>query len=942
MIKAILTIFFSAGIMVQITSADIAIFKEDFEGRPAGPLASASSQPSTQQGMWVTYAGDHHGLVSPVVGVSSPPSNALDLGASSSSGEARIILPTTWDATKDYRFSFHYLSTGSSEQLTVNLPSYTIGWGVGSSWEQSAVITSAAFGPANSVQTVSVTVPGASLATAGAQGKLVYLIFSKPGGGTARYYIDNVSLTIISGATYSAFVTSAGLDPVTSGAPDVDADGDGVSNAIEWVVGGNPNSRTPDGARLPRSSVVTVDPDGHSGVGTYALFSFGLSDGAAADSATETFVEYSGNTVDWKAAINGVDGIRVMVSPPVQGLSLVQVYVPTQLSTGGHLFVRLRASISGIVLPNLPADHLLWSLDATRDFPGVADGTAVSKWIGVGIASAPQSPSLQPVFRQQAVVFDGIDDFLHFPLWPGGVGKSWTLSFLLKMRPGANPYDCLCGCDNSGNRALELFTRDGGLGSVNSTEFVPFRSQRLAGSDNWHVLTVRFNGTVVRCRLDSVEVTMADAQRLTSVGFWNLGCSYSNNLSAPITVRWAGFYDRTLNDDEVLSLDAYLEAKKLNEYPPTQLFLGGGQSNFGYSYAQIGPALSAAYDNPSFAFGGIYGGTALCNWMRNNDQGTGYDVCPNYDTSSAPYASPAYYAVGKVGGAQVLQDWRSLSSSVSKNPKSFSVGIFFQGENDCATSTNQWVPNGNSNWYTTYSDPYALADSYGARAFAWNGAIRSSQGLPDMFMIYERVAYAPALAMDAVATEALHRQRKSLLDGMANDPRWFYVDTEGCSRVADNVHLSGPLDLPPSSPDSGSECVARSVVRLTRAALHLAGLSFHARMLAQRAIGCGFELSDFQMDACERLASSVDFTLIHSLVIPVLPAANTTFDQPRLRRCNLLLHLGDKYEAAFVGATPANTTVICKPGANTNAISAAVATLLSDWGLSDTVTVVTQ
>lgn len=152
-----------------------------------------------------------------------------------------------------------------------------------------------------------------------------------------------------SGVTgYDAFVTTAGLDPATTGQPQLDPDFDGVPTGIEWVVGGSPNDpASPDTGKLPSGVRVTADPDGDLSEDDYLLFRYRRSAAAHADPDTAIAVEYGSDLDGWTVADDGVDGVVFVETPDGigPGIDEVLVYLPVNLAIDGSLFARLAVTI---------------------------------------------------------------------------------------------------------------------------------------------------------------------------------------------------------------------------------------------------------------------------------------------------------------------------------------------------------------------------------------------------------------------------------------------------------------------------------------------------------------------------------------------------------------------------------------------------------------------
>lgn len=128
---------------------------------------------------------------------------------------------------------------------------------------------------------------------------------------------------------YPAWETANGIPGAGA---DVDSDGDGIPNGIEFVIGGDPSGPNSDSNSLLPS--VTVDA-------TYLNFIYRKTD-ASVD--YNPLVEYSNSLGNWTEAQGGVDGVEVQDALEYEpGVTLVTVKIPRALAAPGFaLFARLR------------------------------------------------------------------------------------------------------------------------------------------------------------------------------------------------------------------------------------------------------------------------------------------------------------------------------------------------------------------------------------------------------------------------------------------------------------------------------------------------------------------------------------------------------------------------------------------------------------------------
>jgi autotransporter-associated beta strand protein len=139
-----------------------------------------------------------------------------------------------------------------------------------------------------------------------------------------------------SGNPYQTWAALNGI-PGASGA--ADADGDGISNAIEFLIGGDPSGPDSNSAAL----LPTVDNSNAS----YVDFVFRRTDEAA---ESEHFVEYGSELTGWTTAEPGEPVENPVVITETddgfgEGIDQVTVRIPRALAEDARLFVRLRVNI---------------------------------------------------------------------------------------------------------------------------------------------------------------------------------------------------------------------------------------------------------------------------------------------------------------------------------------------------------------------------------------------------------------------------------------------------------------------------------------------------------------------------------------------------------------------------------------------------------------------
>ena len=152
-------------------------------------------------------------------------------------------------------------------------------------------------------------------------------------------------LTLSSSASYTSwidgFTFALGADKTATGDPD----GDGVNNATEMVLGGNPASGM-DAALAPSIELVTTDLG--AGSTDYLLFTYRRTDLSVA-AAVASNTQYGTNLSSWTTAVDGVAGVKILVDddftfvPASANTDRVRVYIPRGSNT--KLFSRLDITV---------------------------------------------------------------------------------------------------------------------------------------------------------------------------------------------------------------------------------------------------------------------------------------------------------------------------------------------------------------------------------------------------------------------------------------------------------------------------------------------------------------------------------------------------------------------------------------------------------------------
>ncbi len=132
---------------------------------------------------------------------------------------------------------------------------------------------------------------------------------------------------------YQAWATGAPYNLAgVDASPTADPDKDGISNSVEFVIGGNPAGASNTGL-LP---TLVVDTNNFT-------ITFRLSDLSAYLNPT---VQYGSNLSGWTTALNGVNGVTIGAPTVLEtGIKQVVVTIPKTLAVGSRLFGRLNVVV---------------------------------------------------------------------------------------------------------------------------------------------------------------------------------------------------------------------------------------------------------------------------------------------------------------------------------------------------------------------------------------------------------------------------------------------------------------------------------------------------------------------------------------------------------------------------------------------------------------------
>lgn len=135
------------------------------------------------------------------------------------------------------------------------------------------------------------------------------------------------------GVTYQAWAAGPSWNLSEADAlPDADPDKDGIPNAVEFVIGGNPG-QAPDNSKLPLATVLD----------THLVVVFRRS---AVSAYLNPAVQYGSNLTGWAVAEHGLAGVTIAVDPEIEpGMDELTVSIPRSLAAGPGFFARLRVVV---------------------------------------------------------------------------------------------------------------------------------------------------------------------------------------------------------------------------------------------------------------------------------------------------------------------------------------------------------------------------------------------------------------------------------------------------------------------------------------------------------------------------------------------------------------------------------------------------------------------
>ena len=193
--------------------------------------------------------------------------------------------------------------------------------------------------PANG--TVTVNADGSFTYTPGANYSGPDSFTYKANDGTAdSASAATVAITVVAKEEFTQWMDGYDL---TDG-PGVDSDGDSISNAVEYVIGGHPAGGQ-DSGLLPTVELASADLAENPGMKDYLVFTYHRTDIAHADPSTTISVEWGTSLTNIWTVADGTNG-EVIQAVENGDFDLVNVYIPRSLAPDGKLFARLAVSIA--------------------------------------------------------------------------------------------------------------------------------------------------------------------------------------------------------------------------------------------------------------------------------------------------------------------------------------------------------------------------------------------------------------------------------------------------------------------------------------------------------------------------------------------------------------------------------------------------------------------
>jgi autotransporter-associated beta strand protein len=148
-----------------------------------------------------------------------------------------------------------------------------------------------------------------------------------------------LNLKAASGGAFDTWATTTNGLSGGDATATADPDNDGLDNAVEFVIGGQPNPANPNANSSALAPTISTDANN-------LIFTFRRTDLALTQPGIGIAAQYGSDLIGWTPATNGVDGVVILVTDEIEaGVDQVQVSIPKALATGAKMFARLNVVI---------------------------------------------------------------------------------------------------------------------------------------------------------------------------------------------------------------------------------------------------------------------------------------------------------------------------------------------------------------------------------------------------------------------------------------------------------------------------------------------------------------------------------------------------------------------------------------------------------------------
>ncbi len=148
-----------------------------------------------------------------------------------------------------------------------------------------------------------------------------------------------LNLKATSGGPFDTWATTTNGLSGGDAAATADPDNDGLDNAVEFVIGGQPNPANPNANSSALAPTISTDVNN-------LIFTYRRTDLALTQAGIGITAQYGSDLIGWTTATNGENGVVIAVTNDIEvGVDQVQVTIPKSLATGAKMFARLNVVI---------------------------------------------------------------------------------------------------------------------------------------------------------------------------------------------------------------------------------------------------------------------------------------------------------------------------------------------------------------------------------------------------------------------------------------------------------------------------------------------------------------------------------------------------------------------------------------------------------------------